>query len=435
MRIKLATFVLVLSALAGFFAFRAAVDRSGSDPQPSPTASRRSAAASQVQTLEQTVRDRPDDVRALTQLAAAYVQRSRETGDPAYYALAQKAADRALIVAPDDVNALVAAGTVALAKHDFEGALALGEQARAINPDVVASYAVIADALVELGRYEEATVVAQEMVDRRPDFASLSRVSYMRELHGDVDGAIEAMRQAATAGAGLGFDEAWAYVIIGNLELQKGDVDAADAAYQRAERALPGDPMVGAALARISIARGDSASAESLLRDAVAKRPLPEYAIALGELLESQDRVFEADEQYALVRATQQLFAAGGVDTDIELALFDADRGFDPQGTYELALAAFARRPSIYAADTVAWAAYKAGNIDEARRYMGEALRLGTRDPRLAYHAGVIAQAAGDVQAAQAHLGDALSGEPALSVAYAADARATLEEIRLEASR
>jgi tetratricopeptide (TPR) repeat protein len=249
----------------------------------------------------------------------------------------------------------------------------------------------------------------------------------VRELHGDIDGAIEAMRQAADAAAGLGFDEAWAHVIIGDLHLKRADVRAAATAYARADRALPGDPMVDAALARIAIAEGDRPRAEALLREAVDQRPLVEYAVALGELLEAGGRPTEAEEQYALARVTQQLFAAGGVDTDIELALFDADRGVDPQGTYERALAAYTRRPSIYAADAVAWAAYKAGDLDGARRFIGEALRLGTRDPRIRYHAGIIAQAAGDSEVAAGQLRAALAAEVALPLAYAESARRALE--------
>ena len=172
-----------------------------------------------------------------------------------------------------------------------------------------------------------------------------------------------------------------------------------------------------------------------MLRAAVEQRPLPDYAIALGDLLWSQGRVAEAEEQYALVRAIQQLFAANGVNTDIELALFDADHGVAPVATYETARAAYVRRPSIFAADTVAWAAYKAGRIDDARRFMDEALRLGTKDARLAYHAGAIAAAAGDALAAEAYLRDAVAMEPAQSLRYAAAARQALGELDLAARR
>src|SRR5205814_7237454 len=121
-------------------------------------------------------------------------------------------------------------------------------------------------------------------------------------------------------------------------------------------------------------------------------------------VLAAGGRQAEAEQQFALVRAEEALFAANGVDTDIELALFDADHGTAPEQTYRNALAAYERRPSVYAADTVAWAVYKAGHIDEASRYVSEARRLGTRDPRLAFHAGIIEAAAGDAEAARQDL-------------------------------
>jgi tetratricopeptide (TPR) repeat protein len=186
--------------------------------------------------------------------------------------------------------------------------------------------------------------------------------------------------------------------------------------------------MVQAALARLAIARGDMGGAEALLRDAVAQRPLPEYAIALGELLESQGRVAEAADQYALVRATQQLFASGGVDTDLELALFDADHG-DAEAAYGSALAAYSRRPGIFAGEAVAWAAYRSGRMDEAWRYSVESLRLGTRDPRLLYHAGIIARAAGDIDGARTLLGEAVAMQAALSPLAAVAAREARDDL------
>ena len=158
---------------------------------------------------------------------------------------------------------------------------------------------------------------------------------------------------------------------------------------------------------------------EARLHDAVATRPLPEYLILLGEVLEVQGKRVEAEEQYATVRAIQQLFAANGVDTDLELALFDADRGVDPEATFEKALASYKRRPTVYAADIVAWAAYKVGHLKDARQYMELALSLGTPDPRLAYHAGVISAASGDRASARFYFDRASEQRAALSPLYA----------------
>jgi tetratricopeptide (TPR) repeat protein len=424
---RLAAFLVVGIAALGFFGTRAMLDDGGD----TTAVVRRDAPAQRIAALEQDVADRPEDVAALNALAAGYLQRVRETGDASFYALADGAAARALAVDPDEPNALVTAGAIANSKHDFTSALILGQRAHQIEPTLVAPYAVIVDALVELGRYDEAIVAAQEMADLRPDFAALSRVSYLRELHGDLDGAIEAMRQAIEAGTGVEEDRVWGLLIVGNLNLTRGDIDAASLAYEEAAAIAPGDPMSEFGLARLAIARRDYPLAERHLRAAIDQRPLPEYLIVLGDLLTSQGRTAEAEEQYATVRAIQRLNAANGLDVDLELALFDADTGHDPQGTYETARAAYDRRPGIYAADTAAWAAYKSGRIDEARTLMTQALRLGTKDPRLEYHAGVIAGAAGDLATAQEHFDSAAAMEAGQSsVLYVEDVRTRLEEVR-----
>jgi len=55
---------------------------------------------------------------------------------------------------------------------------------------------VITDAQIELGRYSESVETLQSMVDLHPDMSSYSRVSYLRELHGDISGAIDMMQRA-----------------------------------------------------------------------------------------------------------------------------------------------------------------------------------------------------------------------------------------------
>ena len=434
MKIRVAILAATLAALTTVFGVRALI-RPNNGPRPAATAPARSTTASRVAQLEQQVRLAPDDGDALANLAAAYTQRARETGDPSFYTLADTAVQRALTRNPDDVQAVIVAGGLALSRHDFTGALALGERAIAIEPSIAAAYGVVTDANVELGRYDEAVVAAQAMADRHPDFASFSRISYIRELRGDVDGAIAAMEQAVGSGSSIQQDVVWGRVLLGNLHLMKGDIDGAAIEYKRAATLLPNDPNAEFGLARLAIARGDLPTAQSRLQEAIAQRPQPDYVIALGDVLSSEGRTQEAEQQYATVRAIQRLFVANGGDADIELALFDADHGVDPQGTFARAAAAYQRRGSVYAADTVAWAAYKAGRIDDAQAYMALAQRIGTHDARLSYHAGVIARAAGDAVAAARYLRDAVDLAPSLSPPYAVQASAALHDVEAKASR
>jgi Flp pilus assembly protein TadD len=119
------------------------------------------------------------------------------------------------------------------------------------------------------------------------------------------------------------------------------------------------------------------------------------------------------------------LQADGGVDVDLELALFEADHG-DPARAVAMAQAAYDRRPTIYGADGLAWALYRGGDYAAAWPRSQEALRLGTRDALLYFHAGMIADALGDTDAARAHLQQALDINPAFSLVHAATARETL---------
>ena len=100
--------------------------------------------------------------------------------------------------------------------------------------------------------------------------------------------------------------------------------------------------------------------------------------------------------------------------------------GADPRAPIAQARAALAARPSIYAHDALAWALYRAGEYEEAWREIDLALRLGTRDAMLHFHAGMIARARGDEPAAREHLGAALRINPFFSVRYAPEARAAL---------
>ena len=159
MKHRLLIIVATLVLLAGGFAFMNLAG-GGSERPPQQTVSRSGGAATQVQVLEQQVRDQPSNSRLLLQLGALYLVRARESGDPSFYALADDAAQRALAIDDADANALVLAGEVALAQHDFARALNLGERARAVNPDVVATYGVLTDALVELGRYDDAVATS-----------------------------------------------------------------------------------------------------------------------------------------------------------------------------------------------------------------------------------------------------------------------------------
>jgi tetratricopeptide (TPR) repeat protein len=397
---------------------------------------RQTALDARIESLQETLRG--DDERAqgpaAKMLGQAYLQKARETGDPSYYPKAETLLRQALAGDGDDVDveAMVGLGTLALARHEFAAALDWGEQARALAPYHAATYGVIADAQVELGRYDEAIETVQAMVDLRPDLSSYSRVSYLRELMGDREGALAAMEQAVTAGSGYVENVAWAHVQLGNLYFDGGDLRGATSEYTTALAGLPGYAPGLAGQARVAAAAGDLDHAAELYAEAVRAIPLPEFVAAYGDVLSAAGRHDEAAAQYALVAAIQQLYAANGVNTDLELALYTADHGRreDLPRAVEQARAQVDARPSVVAWDVLAWTLYRSGDLDGAAAASEEALRLGTRNALMQFHAGMIAAARGETAAAITFLESALELNPHFSVRYAPEARATLERLR-----
>ena len=180
----------------------------------------------------------------------------RETGDATLYSRAERSFDSALRRDPRNVTAVIGAGTLALARHDFREGLRLGERALALAPATVRPYAVIVDAQVELGRYADAERSLQRMVDLRPNLASYARVSYFRELNGDLRGAADAMSLAVSAGGGTPENVAYVRSLLGDLELKRGRVDAAASAYRQALRVVSEHPPALLGLSRVEVARG-----------------------------------------------------------------------------------------------------------------------------------------------------------------------------------
>ena len=387
-----------------------------------------------IRTLQETLQG--DDARAkepaATMLGQAYLQKARETGDPGYYPKAETLFQQALASDGADVDAMVGLGTLALARHQFAEALAWGERARALDPHHAPTYGVIGDAQIELGRYDDAVEAVQAMVDLRPNLGSYSRVSYIRELMGDRVGAVAAMEQAATAGSGYAENVAWVHVQLGNLHFDGGDLDNAGHDYAAALAAVPGYAPALAGQARVAAARGDLDTAATIYDRAVRAIPLPEFVIGYGDVLSAAGRQDEANAQYELVTAIQQLYAANGVDTDLDLALFTADHGRpqDLPQAVERARAQVDVRPSIVAWDALAWTLYRSGDLNGAAGASERALRLGTQNALMRFHAGMIAAARGETAQAIAFLESALDLNPHFSVRFAPEARATLERLR-----
>ncbi|HEV8250558.1 MAG TPA: tetratricopeptide repeat protein [Gaiellaceae bacterium] len=350
-------------------------------------------------------------------------QRWRETADPSNLTRSEAALRRALELEPGNAQAVFGLASVALSRHRFREALALARRAQALDPGWAAPLGAIGDAQLELGRYEQAFEVFDEFAAREPGLASYSRIAYGRELIGRPRGAIAAMELAVGAAPLRGEPAAWPHVELGKLHFGLGELRAAGREFRLALAARPGFPSALDGLARVEGARGRLRAAIGLSRRAVDAVPLPQFVSTLTDLYVAAGRPAEARRQLRLVGAIERLLAANGVRTDLETAVFDVDHGLRFPDALARARRAYAERPSIDAADALAWALVRNGQCAEGLTYSRRALSLGTLDAVKLFHLGMAERCAGREADARRTFRRALALNPHFSLRFAPLAR------------
>ncbi len=374
-----------------------------------------------------------DSVPAYNKLAAAYMQKGRETADVTYYNLADAAVGHALDRGPGNFESLMVAAWVRLARHDFHGSVALARQSLRANAYHSETYGILGDAELELGDYQGATRDYQRMVDLKPGLASYNRASHVHWLYADAPGALRIMRLAITAGASFAENVAWCQAQLGDDYFALGSPLAAEQAYRVALRTFPRDIYALAGLARLYAGQGRYDRAVALYGQVIAQAPLPQYVIALGDTYARMGREAQARAQYALVDFIFHVYEVNHINVGIDRALFDADHDRDLPAALRLARAEAASRHDVRTMDILAWVLYKNHDYPAALGAERQALRLGTRDANFYFHMGLIDNALGDGVGARAYLQGALLLNPLFDVRQAPVAVAALH--RIEAVR
>jgi tetratricopeptide (TPR) repeat protein len=381
-----------------------------------------------IEALQQHLRTQPKDATGWATLGAAYVEQARTSGDPTRYPQAEKAFERSLRLRPADENdaALAGRAVLAAARHDFDTALGQAERALRVNPYNEQALAGRVDALVELGRYEEAQSAVRLADRRRPGIPVFTRYAYVLELHGDVKGARRILLRALDS-ASSNPDVAYVATALGQLAWSQGQYGKALDHYATALRAEPDYLPALEGRGRTHAAQGKDTRALSDLEEVVRKYPLPGQLAALGELREAAGQRKQAGEQYELAGAWTRLARANGVATDLETALVEADHG-DAREALKSARAEWARRHSIHTADALAWALHANGKDREALVFAKKATAKspGYRNASFLFHRGMIEHALGDGPAARRDLRAALELNPGFSPTGAREAESAL---------
>jgi len=388
-------------------------------PPAAPLASDDKPTEQAIRFLEERVKSDPEDFSASSKLAGLYLQRLRETGDVAYLDLTFRAARASLDSVPDVRNAggLAALAQAEFAAHDFAGARDHAVRLTELEPRKSYPQGILGDALLELGDYEKAEIAYKKIValDGGISHHSETRFARLAQLKGDNAGAEKHLATALTLALNFPVPRetvAWLRWQLGETAFSVGDYETAEKHYQGSLVTFPDYHRAIASLGRVRAARGDLQAAIEQYEKAVRLLPDPNYVAALGDLYKLAGREDDAKRQYELVEQIGRLSELNGALYNRQMALFYADHDLKAEDAYRLAAKEYEARKDVYGADALAWTALKANKITEAQAAMKDALRLGTQDAKLFYHAGLIAHAVGDGAAAHDFLSRAAALNP-----------------------
>jgi tetratricopeptide (TPR) repeat protein len=380
---------------------------------------------------ERRVRESPADQISAKLLAAQYMQRYRESQDVGDILRASAQARRSLALQPqNNAGADEVAASAYTALHLFRTSLryeraAYAERAGDSNPP-----AQIASLEMETGDYSGARAHLARAARIRDTPTVMAVEARYDELTGNLAKARELMKQAAAQADEVvdnsAQGRAWYHFREGELAFSAGDIAAAKGEEHEAIAQFPQFALAYRALARFCWATKDWNCALDAATKGASIIPEPE---TLGYEADAQRALGDggsAAQTQALIFAVQRIGNAYRIN-DRLLAVYYAEHGVRLADAYAIAQREVrARGDEIYAQDTLAWCAAMDGKWNVAARAAQRATRFETQDPRIQFHAGMIALHSGRRAEARRRLEAALGLNPQFDPFYADRAREVL---------
>jgi tetratricopeptide (TPR) repeat protein len=359
--------------------------------------------------------------------------KGRMTGDVSQYVAAKLAYESAIGIAANSSAAHAGDARVLATLHDFNGALAEATRTVELNANALGALGVIFDSSVELGQIDVAKLALTDL-QRSVDGPSISvREARLAFLRGDTASAVQLAEGAAAdsrEAGDLASNTAFFEFTAAEYQLFAGNLDSAGDHYSTALALLPGYPLAIFGEARVAYARDDLPGAITLMKSATAALPRPDMLAFLGDLYALSGDPAKAADQYATVDFIASMTESSGAGSvyDRAYSVFLSDHGRDIAKALTLASDELLQRKDIYGYDAYAWALHANGRDAEALDAVSQALTLGTADPTLLMHAGLIELANGLTGEGRAHLQQALALNPSVAPLVTDTARKALAQ-------
>lgn len=376
-----------------------------------------------IRFLEDKIKQDPDDLIAYNMLGNRYLKRLRETGNITYLDLAQKAANESLRVFPAEQNiaGLALLTAVEYSSHEFTKAKEHAELLLKFQPNKAYPYQLLGDSLLELGEYKKAEDIFRKMEKLKDPsnnarFALVIRIAHLEKLKGNIAKnktyLLEALNISLNLQPPSRESTAWCLSQLAESCFSTGDYKMAEKYYLDALTAFPKYFRAMAGLAQTKAAQQDLKAAIYDYEQVIDILPDLTFIASLADLYKLTGEVEKANQKYQLLETIAKLNQLNGVLYSRNLALFYANHNINLEQAYQQAETEYQIRKDIYGADALAWTAFKLGKLDIAQISIKEALKLGTKDAKIFYHAAMISNALGDKELAKNYLQQTLELNP-----------------------
>ena len=400
LRMTLPTLVFVFGVTA-----RAAVVAGEAEPTPAERA---------IKLAQAAVEKNAKNYRAYNALAMAMARRARETLDPVWYERAVAAIEKGFALVKSNYEGRRVLAWVRLGQHRFEEGRDLARTLHREARDDLMVYGMLVDANVELGDYEEAEVNGQWMLDMRPgNVGALTRGAYLRELFGDVDGALDFFRRAYRNVLDRETeDRAWILTHMARLERRRGKVEAAEHLLKRALVLFPNYPYALKEMGWTQMAAKETDEGLATLAKFCDVAPHPENHYEVGRALHLAGKTDAAKKRFERFEREARGEMDGVDNANVELIFYYVDHGNRAKEALRISTHEMKRRHDVRTLHAHAWALHANGRHGEARSHIERALAVGIRDAVMLCHAGRVVAACGDGEKAASYFLESMMANP-----------------------